>query len=170
MIPTLYLAAGIAAASLLIGGAAGYAARGVIADRDLAATKATYDSERAKAADASRVAETAARREEQRRTVALQEISDAASIRALHRADASRAADVAGNGLRVQAASFAASASAAAGDSEVAGDCKAAGDAARVLAELLGRVEEAGRRMAAVADERGDAGQACERAADALTP
>jgi hypothetical protein len=39
-----------------------------------------------------------------------------------------------------------------------------------VLADVFGRLEEAGRRYAALADERGTAGAACERAYDALIP
>jgi hypothetical protein len=38
-----------------------------------------------------------------------------------------------------------------------------------VLADVLGRLEEAGRRLAATADERGIAGAACERSYDSLT-
>jgi hypothetical protein len=37
-----------------------------------------------------------------------------------------------------------------------------------VLADVLGRLEEAGRELAAVADARGTAGTACERAYQAL--
>jgi hypothetical protein len=38
-----------------------------------------------------------------------------------------------------------------------------------VLADVLGRLEEAGRELAAVADARGTAGAACQRAYQWLT-
>jgi hypothetical protein len=37
-----------------------------------------------------------------------------------------------------------------------------------VLADVLGRLEAAGRELAAIADARGAAGAACERAYEAL--
>jgi hypothetical protein len=42
-------------------------------------------------------------------------------------------------------------------------------DPGLVLADLLSRMDAAGRELAAVADARGTAGQACQRAYDALT-
>jgi hypothetical protein len=39
-----------------------------------------------------------------------------------------------------------------------------------LLADMLGRLDSAGRELAAIADERGIAGQACERAYKSLTP
>ena len=46
----------------------------------------------------------------------------------------------------------------------------AASSPGAVLADMLGRLDQAGRELAAIADERGIAGQACERAYRALTP
>jgi hypothetical protein len=111
-------------------------------------------------------ATTAARAEEQRRFAATQRINDAATARTRARAAARGLADTAGGGLRIRADSIAAAASAASTSSE----CAAAADSARVLADVLGRLETAGRRAAATADERGDAGAACEAWAGAMTP
>jgi hypothetical protein len=87
---------------------------------------------------------------------------DAQSEAAAARSDAA-AAGAAAHGLREQAAALAASAAAAAGSSA---SCEAAATTARVLADLLGRADEAAGRMAEVADQRGVSGKACERIYD----
>lgn len=107
--------------------------------------------------------QAASAQEAARRLDTLQEVTDAATIRLQARPAALRAAAAAGDGLRLRAAELAASAAAP------AADCTPAADASRVLADVLGRLEEAGRRAAAIADERGDAGAACERAWDAMS-
>ncbi len=120
-----------------------------------------HRADAAQARLATAAAQLRAEAETNRRAAALQEIADAQVIRARELGAARRRADAAGNGLRVSAAAFAASAPAA-------GECAATADRAGVLADLLGRVEEAGRRMAAVADERGAALDACVSSYDAL--
>lgn len=79
------------------------------------------------------------------------------------RADAGRAR-AAADRLRVAAASAAAGAAAAA----AAGDCAPAVAAAGVHADVLGRAVERARILAEHADAAGAAGEACQRAYDAL--
>lgn len=69
---------------------------------------------------------------------------------------------------RLQRAAVNLKASAAARDTATPGSCAATTDAARVFADVLGRVAEAGGRMAAIADDRGRAGAACERLYESL--
>jgi len=45
----------------------------------------------------------------------------------------------------------------------------ATGDALDLLADVLGRTDDAAGELAKIADERGIAGQQCERSYDALT-
>ncbi|WP_175712574.1 DUF2514 family protein [Burkholderia ambifaria] len=102
----------------------------------------------------------AARAEEQRRTAAQQEIAkDANQQRTAALADAFAARAAAGSlQQRVAAARHPA---ASAGS-------PAAGDALDLLAELFGRADERAGELAKIADERGIAGQQCERSYDAL--
>jgi hypothetical protein len=155
--------------ALALGFAGGWGAHGWRSGARLADLRAEVAANRQAQAESAQLRERAARSEEQRRAAAQQEITDAATLRARVRETDRSAADAAGGGLRVRAAEFAASAGSGAVDTGAAAQCAAASDAARVLAELLGRVESAGRRMAAIADERGDAGQACERSYEALS-
>ena len=92
-----------------------------------------------------------------RRAFRVQEITDAATIQKQAHVAAVRRGDAAGNGLRLAAQALAAP--------DPAGDCKAATDRAAVLADLFGVVEQRGREMARIADERGAAGATCERIA-----
>ncbi|KDB06753.1 Protein of unknown function DUF2514 [Burkholderia sp. lig30] len=100
-----------------------------------------------------------------RRTAAQQEIAtDAAKERDQARADAVAAASAA-DGLRRQVAILVDGvrhSAAAAGGSP-------AGDALDLLADVLGRADARAGELAAIADERGIAGQQCERSYDALT-
>lgn len=128
----------ILALALLVGAfASGWAARAVVAERDIGRIHAQQAAEAA------------------RQALRASEASDAAFLQAQARVAAVRRADAAGDGLRVAAVALAASAP--------ADGCQATANAARVLAELLGEVERAGREMARIADERGAAGLACER-------
>ncbi|KVQ67892.1 hypothetical protein WT22_06265 [Burkholderia territorii] len=106
----------------------------------------------------------AERDEYSRRLVAQEEIAtDAAKERDQARADAA-VADGAADGLRKQVAALAADArraGAAAGSS-------ATGDALDLLADLFGLADERAGELAKIADERGIAGQQCERSYDAL--
>ncbi|OXI26851.1 DUF2514 family protein [Burkholderia sp. AU16482] len=106
----------------------------------------------------------AERDEYSRRLVAQEEIAtDAAKERDQARADAAVADDVA-DGLRKQVVALIADArraGAAAGSS-------ATGDGLDLLADLFGRADERAGELAKIADERGIAGQQCERSYDAL--
>lgn len=155
-------------AVLALGFAGGWGAQGWRGQARVAVLAAEHAQQLAAQASDARVRESLARAEEQRRAAAQQEIADAATLLAQRRERDRRAADVAGGGLRIRAVEFAAGAGAGASDPGATAQCQATEDAARVLAELLGRVEAAGRRMAAIADERGDAGVACERSYDSL--
>jgi hypothetical protein len=100
-----------------------------------------------------------------RRLAAQQEIAtNAAKERDQARRDAA-AADGAADGLRKQVAALVADvrrASASAGSSPT-------GDGLDLLADLFGRADEAAGELARIADERGIAGEQCERSYDALT-
>lgn len=116
-------------------------------------------------------AETAALRatitETQRRLSAHQEIASAAVMRS--EADARSAAAVRAGADRLRRAAAAAAASAATRDPAATVDCQAAERAAGVLADMLGAAADRAAALAAVADQRGAAGEACQRAYDALT-
>jgi hypothetical protein len=107
----------------------------------------------------------AARAEEQRRTAAQQEIAnDANQQRTAALADAFAARAAAGSlQQRVDQLVAAARHPAAAAGSP------AAGDALDLLADVLGRSDETSGELAKIADDRGIAGQQCERDYDALT-
>jgi hypothetical protein len=139
---------------------------GLAAGRDEVTSR--WNAERAAQAGAAASASEAARFEETRRATAAQEIARAAKaqIDRAH-ADAVRAATAA-DGLRQRAAAIAATCGRPAGDPAATPGGQAATGAGPVLADVLGRLEEAGRRLAATADERGAAGRACEASYDAL--
>ncbi|KVD31066.1 DUF2514 family protein [Burkholderia ubonensis] len=118
------------------------------------------------AAQAKQIDELATERDEFRRqSAAQQEIAtDAAKERDQARVDAAAAASAA-DGLRRQVAALVAgirrSATSAGGSP--------AGDALDLLADVLGRADARAGELATIADERGIAGQQCERSYDALT-
>ncbi|KVT76121.1 hypothetical protein WT25_24280 [Burkholderia territorii] len=149
--PRLWLAL---IAAVFVGAAAGYS-KGH-RDADQSATVA----DQARQIDHLR----AVRDEYGRRLVAQQEIAtNAAKERDQARADAADADGVA-DGLRKQVAALVADArraGAAAGGA-------ATGDALDLLADLFGRADERAGELAKIADERGIAGQQCERSYDAL--
>ncbi len=100
-----------------------------------------------------------------------QEIAREAEDQARRTAAAADGARIAGDGLRHRATQLAASAPAtcpAPTDPPAAPGSPPAHHPAAVLADVLGRLEEAGRQLAEVADARGRTGAACERAYDAL--
>lgn len=123
-------------------------------------------------AAAARQAMDAARAEEQRRAAAHQEALDAYEAQLTRaRADAVIAGAAAGRlQQRVAALVAAARDRAAAGNPGPAAPGQAADDAAGVLADVLGRCVARAELLARVADERGTAGSACQRAYEALTP
>jgi Protein of unknown function (DUF2514) len=127
-----------------------------------------WDAARAVAAETARVATEAARAEEQRRIAALMEIANESALRAEQSRVAALAADAAAVGLRQRAAAIAARCSASRGHPSPAASGPPAADPGRMLADVLGRLEEAGRELAAIADQRGAAGAACQTAYDAL--
>jgi hypothetical protein len=99
-----------------------------------------------------------------RRLVAQQEIAThAAKERDQARADAAVADGVA-DGLRKQVAALVADARRAG----AAAGSPATDDALDLLADLFGRADERAGELAKIADERGIAGQQCERSYDAL--
>ncbi|KWB50525.1 DUF2514 family protein [Burkholderia ubonensis] len=118
------------------------------------------------AAQAKQIDELATERDEFRRQSAVQQeiATHAAKERDEARVDAAAAASAA-DGLRRQVAALVAgirrSATSAGGSS--------AGDALDLLADVLGRADARAGELATIADERGIAGQQCERSYDALT-
>lgn len=119
----------------------------------------------ATAQKAQLAAVTAARTEEERRTAAQSEIAnEAARQRSAALGDAF-AARAAADGLRKQVAALL---SRAQHPAATAGSAPA-GDPIGVLADVLESADERAGRLAEIADERGIAGQQCERDYDALT-
>lgn len=140
---------------------------GVIAGSACGYFKGHRDADQsAKVADQARqIDDLRNERNEIRRRLAAQEgiATDAAKKRDQAVADAA-AADAAAHGLRKQVAVLVADvrrASASAGS-------PAAGDALDLLADVFGRSDERAGELAKIADERGIAGQQCERSYDAL--
>lgn len=120
-------------------------------------------------ADAERAYTELARAEELRRQAAINEVTENAQTEIDRaRADAA-AAHAAADSLRDQAQRLAAAAGKTCSNPRPAAAGKAAGSPGLVLADVLGRVEEAGRSMAEAADRSRIAGAACEAAYDALT-
>lgn len=104
------------------------------------------------------------RNEFRRRLAAQLEIAtDAAKERDQAAADAA-VADAAADGLRKQVAALVADARRAGS----AAGSPATGDALDLLADVFGRADERAGELAKIADERGVAGQQCERSYDAL--
>jgi len=111
----------------------------------------------------------AARVEERRRSAEQEGIAHAAELAAsAARADASHAAAAAGS-LRIRATATAATACRpAASDPGAASASAPASSPGDVLVDVLSRLAVVSGQLAAVADERGAAGLACERSYDAL--
>jgi hypothetical protein len=100
-----------------------------------------------------------------------QEIAREAEDQARRTAAAAADARIAGDGLRHRAAQLAASSPATCptpADPATTPSSPPTPSPATVLADVLGRLEEAGRQLAAVADARNIAGQACQQAYAAL--
>lgn len=109
------------------------------------------------------------RKEEFRAAERMLEVIHATEAQAQQaRADAA-IADAAAGRLRERVAALISAARRAAADPAPATAGPPAEDAAGVLADVLGRCIARVRLLATVADDRGTAGQACERSYDALT-
>ena len=159
LIPSQFrlLAVGLLAASLFGAGwlANGWRLGGQLADYRL------------QIAERDRRAEAAARVEEHRRQTEFDRITGEANDQAEQaRADAADA-DQRADSLQQHVARLLASRGATCGAIAAQGGAPAR-DPAVLLADLLGRVEQAGRELAAEADRRAVAGRACERAYGAL--
>lgn len=183
LIPAPYrlLAAGIAAAALLAaiagwgeyrqhqGDTAGYN-RGMAVAAKVQATldkeRREWADERAAAAESARLAAKAALAETMRRTQALQEAVNAAELVAQRERADRVVADAAAGRLRERIDALVT----AARNPGLAIGSPPTDDATGVLADVLGRCVARVQRLAAIADERGRAGQLCERAYDALNP
>lgn len=139
------------------------------AELALAEHQAQAQAERARAAEAARQAEANYRAIEQAWIRKHQEIAREAEDQARRLAAAAAAGAVAGDGLRHRATQLAARCPAPESPAPAEPGPPAAGPGA-LLADVLGRLEAAGRELAAIADARGAAGQACQRAYGALAP
>jgi len=141
------------------------------AQTELVTEQLNRQTERAAATQAALQATAAARTEEQRRAAANREAAHAAEKQVTQvRADADAAAAALRRGLQRAAAAAATANAVQAGiDSAAAQPSPPAAGADLVPAELLGRCGERVRQLGLVADERGAAGQACERSYGALT-
>ena len=104
--------------------------------------------------------------ENSRRLVAVQGASDAAHLQAERDRVAAAAARGAAERLRQRVAAV--EAAARTSDPAAAGQCQAADAATAVLADVQRRIDDAAGQLAAYADSARTAGQACERAYDAL--
>ncbi len=138
-------------------------------ERELGAAhaEAQLQHERAAVAEASASAAAAAASETERRAAAIQEIvHETTQQTARVLADASAAA-AERDSLRVQLDALRRQPLPAGAASASGSDATAA--TVRVLADLLGRADDRATALAAIADQRGTAGAACQRAYQALT-
>jgi hypothetical protein len=132
-----------------------------------------YEGEKTKAALSAAAdqikATDLARAEEQRRAVAQTEIANAAKKDAEEARLDARTADAAADGLRKRINELLAAARASQ-DSAATSGSASAGDPLGVLADVLEKSDRRAGIVAEYADSARIAGQACERAYDALTP
>lgn len=157
---TRYLAAGLGVLLLLATATAGYQTMQASAAR---AELATY---RAQVAEQIQTATTAARTEERRRTLKIQEASDAELLaRQAAEADAGRARSAIA-GLRQRADQLAARCTSS--NPAAAPGSPPASAPGALLADMLGRVAAAAGELGGYADRARGAGQLCERSYDAL--
>ena len=152
---------------LVVGSALGWWVNGARWEARLSVAQKEYAEERQGLAERAQEAEAKQRRIERERQQAVDEVERHASEQIeVARADAARA----GSALdRLQQRYEAATASIrACGNSITTQLGQAANDAARVHADVLGRVGKAAQLYADVADRRGIAGAACVAAYDSL--
>ena len=153
---SLRIAAPLLVLGLLAAGVWGYGVRERRAGRAEIRAEWSAAKERQRAVDAAE----RARREDAHKEIA----RDAQERTTRARADAATAGRAA-DSLRD---AYAAALQRRCDPATTAGSAPAA-DAAAVLADVLGGLESAARELAAIADERGTAGAACERTYHALT-
>jgi Protein of unknown function (DUF2514) len=132
--------------------------------------RAQWDAANAISTEKAMRAQAAARTEEMRRTAELEGIANEAVKKAQESAAAASAAVGAGQRLRQRAEALAARCGGSGGHSALAGSGKAASAPGDLLYDVLGRLDEAAGQLAAAADQRGIAGQACVSAYEALKP
>jgi hypothetical protein len=159
-----------AVGSFSLGAWAGYEAADAVYGRRVAGMQRDFATARAAELDQARAAEAAQRAEEQRRRVALQgAIDDVLAQLRSARADAADAR-AAADSLRGAADAAAGRCDGGAGvDSAAAAASAAEPGAGRVLADVLGELDERAGALAAALDRSRIAGIACERAYDSLT-
>lgn len=140
-----------------------------LAQHQAASSAAALADYRLQIAERDRRAEAAAREEERRRQTKVDRITGEANDQAEQaRADAA-VADQRADSLQQQVAKLLASRSATCGAIAAQGGPPAR-DAAVLLADVLSRMEQAGRELAKEADRRGGPGRTCEQFVDALHP
>lgn len=142
----------------------------VDAERQAERLRTTLAQTRAEAAATAASATAAYRALEARWRSAQETIDRDARARQDQIRAAAAAGALAGDGLRLRAAATATAACGGAPAPSAAAPAvgPAASSPAALLADVLGRLEEAGRQLAEVADTRGLAGQSCERAYNEL--
>ena len=139
------------------------------AQQKTAIAAAELSDYRLQIAERDRRAEAAAREEERRRQTEVDRITGEANDQALQaKADAADA-DQRADSLQQQVARLLASRGATCSAIAAQGGPPAR-DAAVLLADVLSRMEQAGRELAKEADRRGGPGRACEQFVDALHP
>lgn len=170
MSPRAWLAGGMALVLVvLVGSCTVQTGRLHNFQRALATEKTERKAEHDAAAAAAIKASAEYRAREQQWASAQKEIVDATERKLTQaRADAV-IADAASGRLQQRVAALVAEARRAATNPGPAGASPPAGDPIQLLADLQRRADEAAGILARIADERGAAGAACERAYDALT-
>ena len=140
-----------------------------VAQQMAASAGAELADYRLQVAERDRRAEAAAREEERRRQTEVDRITGEANDQAEQaRADAA-VADQRADSLQQQVARLLASRGATCSAIAAQGGTPAK-DAAVLLADVLSRMEQAGRELAKEADRRGGPGRTCEQFVDALNP
>lgn len=140
-----------------------------VAQQQSGSARAELADYRLQVAERDRRAEAAAREEERRRQTEVDRITGEANDQAEQaRADAAHA-DQRADSLQQQVARLLASRGATCSAIAAQGGPPAR-DAGVLLADVLSRMEQAGRELAKEADRRGGPGRACEQFVDALHP
>lgn len=140
-----------------------------LAQQQSASAAAELADYRLQISERDRRAEAAARQEERRRQTEVDRITGEANDQAEQaRADAADA-DQRADSLQQQVARLLASRGATCSAIAAQGGTPAR-DAALLLADVLSRMEQAGRELAKEADRRGGPGRTCEQFVDALHP